>query len=535
MVFLGLDKKGCETPCLKDPFCDSAVVDVAILTQNVQQIVQNDFDIIELDIMDITCDLFKCIFYSKDGENFCLSSHPSITTYDPIAGPNSCYPDRGHNDSQACHLNWYVSFSSCWRRIGDCTDKRANPPNFNLTEGLLSVWERSTVPRDCWDPCVRLEIESELDRLCSMCDLDNCSPVCSRTWTDVLTSILGQSKNKKCGTNDTNGFLYEIEHDCECRVFFYDHCCCKWQEYAINSYINPDDCPVHCGCVGTCGECENVPLYNQPQWDFYHSVVNELINVEGGGSIENPICITRCFKNCGPGNVCAVNSCGDQLPENCVYSFYAKCYRKRCTNEQQGLNATCLSCDNIKCMVEQYTLCCENPCECVDASGDSATIGGACCSKGLLGGCNQAGNCQPISCDSAACSAELCATGCGSSNKYVVRATRLLCIDGPFKRVVLRIGTLFKNPNPSCQDVLIRMRYCVKIPQEEFLCICGYCPAGERTPINDQCKKRLNLTACELANIKNCDRNGCVESFVNARGCDLDADNTILNEILSGL
>jgi hypothetical protein len=38
-----------------------------------------------------------------------------------------------------------------------------------------------------------------------------------------------------------------------------------------------------------------------------------------------------------------------------------------------------------------------------------------------------------------------------------------------------------------------------------------------------------------LANIKNCDRNGCVESFVNARGCDLDADNTILNEILSGL
>jgi len=64
MVFLGLDKKGCETPCLKDPFCDSAVVDVAILTQNVQQIVQNDFDIIELDIMDITCDLFKCIFYS---------------------------------------------------------------------------------------------------------------------------------------------------------------------------------------------------------------------------------------------------------------------------------------------------------------------------------------------------------------------------------------------------------------------------------------------------------------------------------------
>jgi hypothetical protein len=117
----------------------------------------------------------------------------------------------------------------------------------------------------------------------------------------------------------------------------------------------------------------------------------------------------------------------------------------------------------------------------------------------------------------------------------MVRATRLLCIDGPFKRVILRIGTLFKNPNASCQDVLVRMRYCVKIPQEEFLCICGYCPAGEPTSINDQCKKRLNLTACELVNIKNCDRNGCVEKFVNARGCDLDADNTILNEILSGL
>ena len=178
MVFLGLEKTGCNSACIKDPFCDSAVVDVAILTQNVQKIVENEFELIELDVMDITCDLFKCIFYSKDGENFCLSSHPSVCTYDPVAGPNSCYPGYGHNDSQACHLNWYVSFSSCWRRVGDCTNAKANSQKFNLTESLLSIWEKCTVPRDCWDPCVRLEIEADLDRLCSMCDLDNCTPVC---------------------------------------------------------------------------------------------------------------------------------------------------------------------------------------------------------------------------------------------------------------------------------------------------------------------------------------------------------------------
>jgi hypothetical protein len=504
MVFLGLDKTGCSSPCLKDPFCDSAVVDVAILTQNVQQIVENEFDLLELDIMDITCDLFKCIFYSKDGENFCLSSHPSVCTYDPIAGPNSCYPGYGHNDSQACHLNWYVSFSSCWRRLGDCTDARSNSQNFNLTESLLSVWEKCTVPRDCWDPCVRVEIEADLGRLCSLCDLDNCTPVCSRTWTDVLTSILGQSKNKKCG-GDSNGFLYEIEHDCECQVYYYDHGDCRWKPYTIRSPINPDSDPEYIGCNQTSedadssedADCQIQPLYRQRQWDFYHSVVEELINEKGGGSIEDPICVIRCFANCGPvGELDPQGESGDVMPENCAYSFYARCYRKRCKNEMDGLEATCIPCkSNIKCLVQQYTICCEHPCDTENCPmDDSASI-------------------------------------CETSNKYIVRATRLLCIDGPFKRVILRVGTLFKNPNAHCQDILVRMRYCVKIPQEEFMCICGYCPAGAPTAINDQCKKRLNLSACELINIKNCRLGGCVENFKSVRGCDLLKDNTLLDNL----
>jgi len=200
-----------SSKCLNDPFCASATVDVAILTQQVQKIVENEYELIELDIMDISCDVFKCIFYSKDGQNFCISQHPSVCTWDPSGGPYPCYP-YGHNGgldascclvaddspyTRRCHLNWYVSFSSCWRRTGDCNDL-SNPRSFNLSESILSEWENNcVVPRECWDPCVRLEIETELTDICSLCDLDNCAPVCSRSWTDVLTAVESQSKNKK--------------------------------------------------------------------------------------------------------------------------------------------------------------------------------------------------------------------------------------------------------------------------------------------------------------------------------------------------
>ena len=395
-----------NTSCLQDPFCASATVDVAILTQTIDHIVESNFIQKELDIMDIPYDLFKCIFYSKDGENFCLSTHPSVCTLDTIAGPNTIYPGYGHYDDQSCHLNWYVSFSPSWRRIGDCVGINSKPRNFKLTEELLSEWENNcSLPRKCWDPCMLIEIENDLNRITSLCDLDNCAPICSRTWTDVLSSIIGQSY-KNTGTN---GFLYEDATDCICKVWYYDDSDSTWKEYSLTSSINPNPNPMsEDSSVDSACEEEK---FTQAQWDFYHSILHELINENDGGTIQDPVVITREFNN------------GSEVKPH-AYHFYATCIK---TNGD-----VCVACDNVSCTLVNYTICCE--------------ISG-----------------------------------------YIVNAVKTKCIIGPFKRVLLNVGTIFKNPHPACKDILIKMRYCVQIPEKEFRCINGYCSDGLAKNIDNEC------------------------------------------------
>lgn len=486
-----------QSACLSDPFCASATVDVAILTQQVQAIVENEYKLIELDIMDISCDVFKCIFYSKDGEHFCISRHPSVCTWDPSGGPYPLYPyghagdytqvpDASGNPphvnccllpddspySRRCHLNYYVSFSSCWRREGDCVDLK-NPRSFNLTEAVLSEWESNcVVPRECWDPCVRIEIESELNDVCSLCDLDNCAPVCSRTWTDVLTSVMNQSKNKNCDTDTyDSGFVSQVLSDDVCNVWFQSAC----------EPANPPGWDVSACCPPDPSKWEWGGGYYKP--DPANPGVTEYnsTGAEGGlceGSVSVDVKVFTILSEIlkfAPGSSTSVAT----LTQRECQCHIIECLANATSNKPTFVSAAELNgCVDGNMVMPEDVLgvwlypTCNNHLGCLGLN------------PAALCPADPGAKCRKIT--------PLRSSLAPGTTRDVVPFCALECVVGPFKRALLQVGVIFKNPHQNCKDVLVKFRYCVQIPEDDFICICGYCPYGTDNNDTNACEPCYN-------------------------------------------
>ena len=130
---------------------------------------------------------FLCLFFSRDYYHFNLNASPDAKQW-------------------GGQFNKYISFDGCYRvNQNECDDTAGLSPSeatitwhpFCLSEKILSEWKGlgqntlACIHEECWDPCNKLLIEKELQKVCSLWDVyKRCLPKCARTWHDVLRAIL---------------------------------------------------------------------------------------------------------------------------------------------------------------------------------------------------------------------------------------------------------------------------------------------------------------------------------------------------------
>ena len=152
--------------------CNKVTIDVAVLCQEYTTIEKmcNDH-IINLDEIEITKDLFQCIFYPYY-ENFGINKNTIC---------NNCFYQQ------------YISFLPEYRSV--------NGKKFYLLEEIISNIESDlNISRNCFTVESLVELTNEIISINSFCDLNCCSVLSSLTWCNILEIIKNYSIiNDNCG------------------------------------------------------------------------------------------------------------------------------------------------------------------------------------------------------------------------------------------------------------------------------------------------------------------------------------------------
>ena len=134
----------------------------------------------------ITWQTFKCLFFNGPGASFGLNKSRNSILWNGSA-------------------NKMISFDGCYRKTNaKCVVVDTEPCSqkycpLDLRGDIIHTWQTvpctsvtTCIPADlCWDPCNKLYIERDLDKICSLHDvLKTCSPTCALTWNEVLRKIL---------------------------------------------------------------------------------------------------------------------------------------------------------------------------------------------------------------------------------------------------------------------------------------------------------------------------------------------------------
>ncbi len=144
---------------------NNIIIDVAVLAQNTSAIKthRDDSHVVNLDVINISEDLFKSIFYPH-GNAFGMDK--KFCTRDGVIP--------------------YISFLPNYRGI--------NGRKFYLLEEILSNLESDlNVSRNCFTTDSLVELTNELISIKSLCDINCCSVLSSLTW-DNINEILNNYK-----------------------------------------------------------------------------------------------------------------------------------------------------------------------------------------------------------------------------------------------------------------------------------------------------------------------------------------------------
>jgi hypothetical protein len=146
---------------------NNLLIDVAVLCQEYSHIdlTCNDH-IANLDVIEISENSFKSIFY-PNGETFGLNKL--------IMNNKELQP--------------YISFIYPHRTI------KGKP--FSLLEEIYrAIEEDLNVPRNCFTTCTSIELTNQLSKIYTLCDINDCSVLCSLQWSNILNIIREQTYNK---------------------------------------------------------------------------------------------------------------------------------------------------------------------------------------------------------------------------------------------------------------------------------------------------------------------------------------------------
>jgi hypothetical protein len=152
--------------------CNKITIDVAVLCQEYTTIEKMcDDHIINLDEIEITKDLFQCIFYPYY-ENFGINKNTVCNN---------------------CSYAEYISFLPEYRTV--------NGKKFYLLEEIISNIESDlNISRNCFTVESLVELTNEIISINSLCDLNCCSVLSSLTWCNILEIIKNYSIiNENCG------------------------------------------------------------------------------------------------------------------------------------------------------------------------------------------------------------------------------------------------------------------------------------------------------------------------------------------------
>ena len=158
--------------------CNKITIDVAVLCQEYTTIEKMcDDHIINLDEIEITKDLFQCIFYPYY-ENFGINKNTVCN--------NCLYAE-------------YISFLPKYRTV--------NGKKFYLLEEIISNIESDlNISRNCFTVESLVELSNEIISINSLCDLNCCSVLSSLTWCNILEIIKNYSiinENCDCSSSAT--------------------------------------------------------------------------------------------------------------------------------------------------------------------------------------------------------------------------------------------------------------------------------------------------------------------------------------------
>ena len=152
--------------------CNKITIDVAVLCQEYTTIEKMCHDhIINLDEIEITKDLFQCIFYPYY-ENFGINKNTVCNN---------------------CSYAEYISFLPEYRRV--------NGKKFYLLEEIISNIESDlNISRNCFTVESLVELTNEIISINSLCELNCCSILSSLTWCNILEIIKNYNiVNDNCG------------------------------------------------------------------------------------------------------------------------------------------------------------------------------------------------------------------------------------------------------------------------------------------------------------------------------------------------
>ena len=146
----------------------------------------------------ITWQTFKCLFFNGPGASFGLNKSRNSILWNGSA-------------------NKMISFDGCYRKTNaKCVVVDTEPCSqkycpLDLRVDVIHTWQNvllspdvTCIPQDtCWDPCNKLYIERDLDKICSLHDvLKTCSPTCALTWNEVLRKILTSNTQSLVANDD---------------------------------------------------------------------------------------------------------------------------------------------------------------------------------------------------------------------------------------------------------------------------------------------------------------------------------------------
>jgi hypothetical protein len=157
--------------------CNKITIDVAVLCQEYTTIEKMcDDHIINLDEIEISKDLFQCIFYPYY-ENFGINKNTIC---------NNCFYQQ------------YISFLPEYRSV--------NGKKFYLLEEIISNIESDlNISRNCFTVESLVELTNEIISVNSFCDVNCCSVLSSLTWSNILEIIQNYSIiNENCGCDSSS-------------------------------------------------------------------------------------------------------------------------------------------------------------------------------------------------------------------------------------------------------------------------------------------------------------------------------------------